>query len=44
MLHHDALRLRFKYDELSGEWQQFYAGVEAAQQVRVEEIDLSECW
>ena len=42
VLHHDALRLRFKRDDISGEWQQFYAGVEAAQQVAVEEIDLSE--
>jgi amino acid adenylation domain-containing protein/non-ribosomal peptide synthase protein (TIGR01720 family) len=39
VLHHDALRLRFRRDEVSGEWQQFYAGVEAAQQVRVEEVD-----
>ena len=41
VLHHDALRLRFKREDVSGEWQQFYAGAEAAQQVRVEEIDLS---
>jgi non-ribosomal peptide synthase protein (TIGR01720 family) len=40
VLHHDALRLRFKRDEVTSEWQQFYAGVEAAQQVRVEEIEL----
>jgi amino acid adenylation domain-containing protein/non-ribosomal peptide synthase protein (TIGR01720 family) len=40
VLHHDALRLRFKRDEISGEWQQYYAGEEAARQIRVEEIDL----
>ncbi len=39
VLHHDALRLRFKRDDVTGEWRQFYGGVEAAQQVRVEEID-----
>jgi amino acid adenylation domain-containing protein/non-ribosomal peptide synthase protein (TIGR01720 family) len=41
VLHHDALRLRFKRDEVSGKWHQFYAGVEAVKQVRVEEIDRS---
>jgi non-ribosomal peptide synthase protein (TIGR01720 family)/FkbM family methyltransferase len=41
-LHHDALRLRFRRDDVSGEWRQYYAGEEAAQQVRVAEIDLSE--
>jgi amino acid adenylation domain-containing protein/non-ribosomal peptide synthase protein (TIGR01720 family) len=41
VLHHDALRLRFKRDEISGEWQQSYAGREAARQVCVEVIDLS---
>lgn len=41
VLHHDALRLRFKRDEISGAWQQFYAGEQAAQQVRVEEIKFS---
>ena len=41
VLHHDALRLRFKRDEISGSWRQFYAGEQAAQQVRVEEIKLS---
>lgn len=41
VLHHDALRLRFTRDDISGEWRQSYAGAAAAQQVRVEEIDLS---
>jgi amino acid adenylation domain-containing protein/non-ribosomal peptide synthase protein (TIGR01720 family) len=40
VLHHDALRLRFRRDESNGEWRQHYTGVEAAQQVQVEEIDL----
>jgi amino acid adenylation domain-containing protein/non-ribosomal peptide synthase protein (TIGR01720 family) len=42
VLHHDALRLRFERDEASGEWQQYYTGEEAARQIRVEEIDLSD--
>ena len=41
VLHHDALRLRFKRDETSGDWRQHYAGEDAALQIRVEEIDLS---
>jgi non-ribosomal peptide synthase protein (TIGR01720 family) len=40
VLQHDALRLRFKRDEVSGAWEQHYAGEEAAHQIRVEEIDL----
>jgi amino acid adenylation domain-containing protein/non-ribosomal peptide synthase protein (TIGR01720 family) len=40
-LHHDALRLRFRIDEVTGGWRQSYAGAEAARQIRVEEIDLS---
>jgi non-ribosomal peptide synthase protein (TIGR01720 family) len=39
VLHHDALRLRFRRN---GDWQQYYAGEEAARQVRVEEMDLSD--
>lgn len=41
VLHHDALRLRFRRDEDGGGWRASYAGAEAARLVTVEEIDLS---
>jgi non-ribosomal peptide synthase protein (TIGR01720 family) len=39
VLRHDALRLRFTNEQ--GEWRQFYAGAEAAEQDYFEVVDLS---